>query len=419
MRLIADFHIHSRFSRATSPSMNVESLSAAAKMKGIGLLGTGDFTHPEYFKELKAALKPLGNGLYEHNGVLFIPTAEVACIYSKKGVKRIHLCICAPSLEAAAQINDLLAKKGNLASDGRPIFGASAPEITELVMSVDDNCFVYPAHAWTPWFSVFGSESGFDTMEDCFEDQVRHIHALETGLSSDPPMNWRLSALDKYCLLSNSDSHSPQKIGREANVFDFGENELSYSAIFDAIKAKDRTRFKLTVEFFPEEGKYHWDGHRNCNVHISPVEAKRFKNTCPVCKKFLTIGVLHRVDELADRPDGFIPPGAIPFMHMIPLGEIIADSLGCGEATKAVREQYDKLIARFGTEFDILTAAKPDELRGATTERIAEGILRVREGKVWVEPGYDGVFGKIKVFSEKGDDAAKASGQKGLGDFSE
>jgi len=418
MRLIADLHIHSRFSRATSEHMDLAHLSASAKTKGIGLLGTGDFTHPEYSRELKRNLEQLPNGLYRHLGILFMPTAEISCIYSKNGVKRIHLCICAPSLEAAAQINDLLAKKGNLASDGRPIFGASAPEITELVMSVDDNCFVYPAHAWTPWYSVFGSESGFDSMEECFEDQVKHIHALETGLSSDPPMNWRLSALDKYCLLSNSDSHSPQKIGREANVFEFNETEISYKSIIAAIKSKDKSHFKFTVEFFPEEGKYHWDGHRNCNIHIPPTEARKYNNICPACRKPLTIGVLHRVEELADRPEGSKPPSAIPFIHAIPLLEIIASALGVGESTKTAREEYEKIIARFGTEFDTLTSAKPNELHEAANEKVAEGILRVREGKVRLDPGYDGVYGRISIFGdEKKEDVSRSSGQKGLGDF--
>ena len=417
MRIIADLHIHSRFSRATSPRMGVDGLSVAAKSKGIALMGTGDFTHPEYFKELKEKLKPAEGGLYGLNGTRFMPTSEVSCIYSKNGVKRIHLCICAPSLEAAGQVNDLLAKKGNIASDGRPIFGATAPEIVELVMSVDRQCFVYPAHVWTPWYSAFGAESGFDSMEDCFEDQARHIHALETGLSSDPPMNWRVSALDKYCLLSNSDSHSLEKIGREANVFELGEKEISYGAVIKAIKAKDGSRFKMTVEFFPEEGKYHWDGHRNCGISVPPSGARKFGNICPACRKQMTIGVLHRVEELADRPEGFRPPDAIPFIHLIPLSEIIADALGMGGGTKKAREEYERIIAACGTEFDALATAKPDLLRSSASEKVAEGILRVREGKVRVKPGYDGVYGKVGIFGEKKDDVALASGQKGLGDF--
>lgn len=406
--------------------MDIQNLSIAAKMKGINLLGTGDFTHPDYFKELKESLKPFregATGLYEYDGTLFMLTSEVSCIYSKNGVKRIHLCISAPSLETAEQINDLLAKKGNLSADGRPVFGASAPEITELVMGVSRECLVYPAHAWTPWFSVFGSESGFDSMEECFEDQLNHISALETGLSSDPKMNWRISALDRYALLSNSDAHSPQKIGREANVFELPESEISYQSIIKAIRAKDRSRFKSTVEFFPEEGKYHWDGHRACNVSMPPREAIRQKNLCPVCRRPLTLGVLHRVEQLADRQEGFRPPDAIPYINLVPLQEIIADALKQGEFTKAVQAEYDKLIARFGSEFDILTSASRDDLYSITSERIAEGILRVREGKVHVQPGYDGVYGKVSIFSEANDEdsrrreAAMASGQRGLSDF--
>ena len=417
MRLIADLHVHSRFSRATSPHMGVDGLSIAAKRKGIGLMGTGDFTHPEYFRELKEKLGQAEGGLYSLNGTLFVPSAEVSCIYSKNGVKRIHICICAPSLDAAGQINDLLAKKGNIASDGRPIFGATAPEIVELAMSVDKECLVYPAHVWTPWYSAFGAESGFDSMGECFEDQLKHIHALETGLSSDPPMNWRVSALDKYCLLSNSDSHSLEKIGREANVFELEGKEISYGAIMKAIKAKDRSRFKMTVEFFPEEGKYHWDGHRNCGISVPPGEARKFGNICPSCRKQMTIGVLHRVEELADRPEGFKPPGAIPFIHLIPLSEIIAGAFDAGEGTKKVREEYERIVSACGTEFDALASAKPDALRNAASEKVAEGILRVREGKVRVKPGYDGVYGKASIFGESRDDAAMASGQKGLVDF--
>ncbi len=412
-------HIHSHFSRATSEHMDLEHLAESAKRKGIGLLGTGDFTHPGWFAELKQRLKPRGDGLFEFGGVLFMLTSEISNIFSSGGkLRRVHTCICAPSFEAVGQINERLGKKGNLSADGRPMLGISAAELVEIAMSADRNCFPYPAHVWTPWYSVFGSESGFDSMEECYGDQAKHIHALETGLSSDPPMNWRLSKLDKYCLLSNSDSHSPQKIGREANVFEFEGKEVAYNSIINAIKQKDKSRFKFTVEFFPEEGKYHWDGHRACGIHIPPKEAKKFGNVCPVCRRPLTIGVLHRVEELADRPEGFTPPGAIPYIHLVPLSEVVADALGVGEPTKAVREQYDALIAKFGTEFDILTAVKPDELREAADERVAEGILRVREGKVFVEPGYDGVYGKVSLFGgEKKREAAMSSGQKGLSEF--
>ncbi|MDD5317857.1 MAG: endonuclease Q family protein [Candidatus ainarchaeum sp.] len=427
MRVIADLHIHSRYSRATSPQMGVETLSSHAKTKGVNLLGTGDFTHPKYFSELKRHLKPYrddeGTGLYECGGMAFMLTSEVSCIWPKNGVKRAHLCLCAPSLEIAEQVNEGLGKIGNLSADGRPVFGAGLPQVTELVMGVSRDCFVYPAHAWTPWFSVFGSESGFDSMEEAFEDQVKHVHALETGLSSDPPMNWRLSALDKYALLSNSDAHSPEKIGREANVFELPENGVSYKAVLGAVEKKDLSRFKMTVEFFPEEGKYHWDGHRAHEVSMAPKDAIAGGNLCPVCGKPLTIGVLHRVEELADRPEGFAPKGAVPFVHLVPLKEVIGDALESGAATKSVQQEYDRLVSGFGTELDVLLCAKPSELRAAAPERVAEAVLRAREGNVLLKPGYDGVYGKVSLFAkggkpeEKRGDAARASGQKGLTEF--
>jgi uncharacterized protein (TIGR00375 family) len=427
MKVVADLHIHSRYSRATSPQMGVDALGASARRKGVDLLGTGDFTHPAYFAELKRHLKPLrgdeGTGLFECGGTAFMLTSEVSCIWSSNGVKRVHLCLCAPSLEIVSQINGLLAKIGNLSADGRPVFGASAAQVTELVMGVSRDCFVYPAHAWTPWFGALGSESGFDSIEACFGDQARHVHALETGLSSDPPMNWRVSALDKYALLSNSDAHSPEKVGREANVFEVEEKDLSYRSLLDAVKKKDGKRFRMTVEFFPEEGKYHWDGHRAHGVSMAPRNAIARRNLCPVCGKPLTIGVLHRVECLADRPEGFRPQGAIPFAHMVPLKEIIADALGVGPATKGVQAEYDKLVSAFGSEFAVLLCAEPGEISRASPGRVWEGIMRARQGKVLLTPGYDGVYGKVELFAKKGGhadakaDAALSSGQKAISDF--
>lgn len=430
MRIIADLHVHSKYSMATSPQMEVGALSLAAKRKGISLLGTGDFTHPEYFSELKRELSPFrgdpSTGLYEKDGTAFVPTAEISCIYSipGKGCKRVHVCVCAPSLEAVEQANDLLSRKGNLKADGRPVLGMSVPDLTALFMGVSKDFFVYPAHVWTPWFGALGSESGFDSLSDCFGDQWKHIHALETGLSSDPPMNWRVSALDKCTPLSNSDAHSPEKTGREANVFELPDGETSFKAIFKAIKEKDRSRFRMTVEFFPEEGKYHWDGHRNCGVSMLPAEAIKAGNKCPVCGKGLTLGVLHRVEALADRPEGFVPEDAIPFVSLVPLEEVVADALGKNRGTKGVREEYERIIAAIGSEFDALATASPEALRAAAQERVAEGILRVRERKLRIEPGFDGEYGKIGIFAaesgksaEKKLDAARFSGQKGLGEF--
>jgi uncharacterized protein (TIGR00375 family) len=401
MKLIADLHIHSRFARATSKEINLANLDLWAKKKGIHIMGTGDFTHPMWLKELKAELQPAEEGLYKRKGggeTRFVFSSEISCIYSKGGqVRKIHLLLFVPSLSAVEKINTQLGWIGNLRSDGRPILGIDAKEVAKIVLDADPSSLVVPAHIWTPWFSVFGSKSGFNSLKECFDEYTKYIYAVETGLSSDPAMNWRMSALDNITLLSNSDSHSLEKIGREVNVFD---TELSYPAIREAIITKDPKKFLFTVEFFPEEGKYHYDGHRLCNVSLSPEESKKQKNQCHVCKRPLTIGVLNRVEELADRPQGFKPDNAIPFRPLIPLQEIIADALNQGVGTKRGKEEYEKIILRFKTEFAALLDAKAEELKEATLPEIAEGIVRVREGKVRIEPGYDGEFGKIKIFGE-------------------
>ncbi len=402
MQFVADFHIHSKYSRATSKDMDLENLDKWAKIKGIKVLGTGDFTHPLWFKELKEKLEPAEPGLFklkkDDGGTRFILTAEISCIYSKKGkVRKIHVIIFAPSFEIVEKINANLGWIGNLKSDGRPILGLDAKELAKTVLNISKDCLIVPAHAWTPWFSIFGSKSGFDSIEECFEDYSKYIYSIETGLSSDPAMNWRLSALDKITLISNSDAHSPGKIGREANVFD---TEISYSAIIEAIKSKNPEKFLYTIEFFPEEGKYHYDGHRICDISLSPQESKKYNNICPRCGKPLTIGVLNRVEQLADREEGFKPEKTPSFKSLIPLGEIIADALGVMTASKQVVEQYNNLIKKFGSEFKILLEASPQELEAATLPEIAEGIVRVREGKVSIEPGYDGVYGKIRIFNQ-------------------
>jgi uncharacterized protein (TIGR00375 family) len=284
-----------------------------------------------------------------------------------------------------------------LKSDGRPILGLDAKELAKIVLNASPDCLVVPAHAWTPWFSIFGSKSGFNSIEECFEEYSKHIFAIETGLSSDPAMNWRLSSLDKISLISNSDAHSPKKIGREANVFD---TEISYDSIIEAIKQKDPKKFLYTIEFFPEEGKYHFDGHRLCGVSTSPKETKKYNEICPACGRPLTIGVLNRVEELADREEGKIPKGAIPFKNLIPLEEIIADALGVLPGGKLVVAEYQSLIKKFGSEFKILLDVLPEDLKKSTLQKIAEGIIKAREGKVNIEPGYDGVYGKIKIFSK-------------------
>ncbi|MFH1447764.1 MAG: endonuclease Q family protein, partial [Candidatus Micrarchaeota archaeon] len=391
MRIVTDLHIHSKYSRATSRDMGVGGISEWARVKGIGLVGTGDFTHPDYLEELKHSLKPLGNGLFEHSGIKFVLSTEVSNIFHKNGLKKIHQVILAPGFEVVEQINEILGKWGNLNADGRPTFGKmSAAELVEMVMGVSGDCLVIPAHVWTPWFGLFGANSGFDSVEECYEDMSKHIYALETGLSSDPAMNWRLSSLDRYTLLSNSDAHSPKKLGREANVFEL--KDLSYYELMDVIKNKRRDGFKMTYEFYPEEGKYHFDGHRNCGVRFSPGESKRHGNVCPVCRKQLTIGVMHRVDELSDRDNGFVPDGAVPFENIVPLDEVISRSIGKGTYSKAVAEVYWKLIRRFGDELTVLHAER-GAIANDVGERVAEGIVRMREGKVRIIPGYDGVYG--------------------------
>jgi len=402
MKFIADFHIHSKYSRATSKDMDLENLDKWAKTKGIKVLGTGDFTHPEWVEELKEKLEPSEAGLFylkqSNSETRFILSAEISCIYSKKGkVRKIHLIIFAPSFEIVEKINTHLSWRGNLKSDGRPILGLDAKELLKIILDVSEDCLIIPAHAWTPWFSVFGSKSGFDSLEECFEEYTKYIYAIETGLSSDPSMNWRLSALDKITLISNSDSHSPGRIGREANVFD---TDLSYSKIIEAIKGKDPQKFLFTIEFFPQEGKYHYDGHRICQISLSPQESKKYNNLCPVCARPLTIGVLNRVGSLADRPENFKPQETIPFKRLVPLKEIIAESLGMLPGAKRVSEEYDNLIKKIGNEFKILLDTSLEDLKSNTLSEIAEGILRVREGKIYIEPGYDGVYGKIRIFSK-------------------
>ncbi len=407
MEFIADFHIHSKYSRATSKDMDVEHITQWAKLKGITLMGTGDFTHHLWLEELKSKLEPTGKGLFVYKGVYFILSAEISSIYSKNNRSyRIHNLLLAPSFKTVDAINRSLGAVGNLSSDGRPILGLDASDLARIVFDTDENCMVIPGHIWTPWFSLFGSMSGFDRIEDCFEKQTPKIFALETGLSSDPAMNWRLSALDRFSLVSNSDSHSPAKIGREGNVFDC---DLDYLAIRDALRKKDKKRFLYTIEFFPEEGKYHYDGHRLCGVRFSPQESKIHNNICPKCRKPLTIGVMSRVNQLADREEGFIPPGAIPFKNLIPLDEIIADAKQMTKGSVAVEKEYRQLLARFTTEFNILTKVPEADLREGASSKIAEGILRVRQAKVKVEPGYDGEYGKISIF---GDEERKAADEQ-------
>lgn len=408
MRQIADFHIHSPYSRAVSKEMTLENLDVWSRKKGITILGTGDFTHPAWFEAIQKKLEEREPGLFtlktnqSPEATHFILTAEISSIYSKKNrVRRIHNLIFAPSLETVKKINTQLGWIGNLKSDGRPILGLDAKELLKIVLAVDARCFFVPCHAWTPWFSIFGSMSGFNSVEECFEEFSDKIFALETGLSSDPGMNWRLSRLDKYTLISNSDAHSLPNLGREACVFEVAPEKLSYDEIVRIIKEKDRKNFLFTIEFFPEEGKYHYDGHRLCQTRLSPQETKKYNGFCPVCGKPLTIGVMSRVEELADREENFTPANVIPFKSLVPLSEIIAEALGQGKTTKLVGEEYENLISKAGNEFKILLDLTEAELAKITRPKIVEGIIRVRRKELFILPGYDGEYGLVKIFSEQ------------------
>lgn len=404
MRIIADLHIHSRFSSACSRDMEAERLAWWAKRKGINVLGTGDFTHPIYLTYLKQKLEPAEAGLFrlregERDG-RFMLTVEITNIFRHAGrLRKTHTLVFAPSFDAVDRLNARFAEHGNLALDGRPTLTCTAHDLLKIVQDTAPECEVIPAHVWTPWFSVLGSFSGFESLAECYGQDVRYIRAVETGLSSDPAMNWRLSALDSVALISNSDAHSPRRLAREANVLDC---ELSYKGILDALVSHDPAQFLYTIEFFPEEGKYHFDGHRLCNVRLSPAETRQVKNRCPVCGKRLTVGVLHRVDALADREAGYRPAGAVPAKHLLPLEEIIAAALGQQPNTRKVNTEYDRLIARYGSELGILLDLGEEALAEDTPARTLAGILKVRQGEVRITPGYDGVYGKIALFNDGG-----------------
>lgn len=411
MRQIADLHLHSKHARGTSGSLNLEELNRWGKIKGIDILATGDFTHPVWFAEIKAQLEPLGNGFFRYrldpsSKVQFILSVEISSIYSKGGrVYRIHNIVLLPSLESAAKLNLELGKLGNLSSDGRPILGLDSEVLAKIVLNVEPQALIIPAHIWTPWFSLFGSNSGFDSLEGCFGQMSPYIYAVETGLSSDPPMNWRLSSLDRLAILSNSDAHSGPNLAREANIFAM-ENP-SYDELYQIIKNND-SRLKATIEFYPEEGKYHYDGHRNCGVRFNPFTERQPNDICPKCGKKLTVGVMHRVEDLADRPPLKERPANRPeVVYLVGLQKIIAETLGVLPGSKKVVEEYFRLINLFGdsvtsgSELKILLDTSLEDLAKNMGEKIVEGIKRVRENKISVDPGYDGVFGKVSVFGEK------------------
>ena len=408
MKIIGDLHIHSRFSMATSKEGTPENLDFWARKKGISLIGTGDFTHPAWRAELRERLIPEGNGLYRlkeeyvkeesrkfsGEGTRFVVSGEISSIYKKNGkTRKVHNVILLPGLEAADAMAQCLEKIGNIHSDGRPILGLDSHDLLEMMLDVCPEGILIPAHIWTPHFSVLGAKSGFDSVEECFEELTPYVHALETGLSSDPTMNWRISGLDRYQLVSNSDAHSPSRLGREANLLDI---DCSYEGLYQAIQTGKG--LEGTVEFFPEEGKYHFDGHRKCGVSLSPTEAERLGGICPVCGKKLTMGVDHRVEQLADREEGFVKEDGRKYESLVPLPEVISACMGYSTASKKVQGCFEQMLQKLGTEFDILRNVPAEDIKSCAGERIAEGIENVRIGHVKRIPGYDGEYGKIELF---------------------
>lgn len=407
MRFIADLHIHSKFSMATSNDLSPEIIWKWAQLKGITVVGTGDFTHPAWLGKLRKKLEPAGNGLYSlkkniqsHDipesckaPVFFLPSVEISCVYKKGGkTRKIHAIVFVRDLSDAAKLNRALAKIGSLASDGRPILKLDAKDLLRMALDSSLHAMLVPAHAWTPHFSVFGAASGFSSLEECFEELTPNIYAIETGLSSDPAMNWRLSSLAMITLISNSDAHSPNTIGREASIFDV---EVSYAAIMDAIRS--RKGFAGTIEFFPQEGKYYYDGHRSCAVSMDPEDSIRHDDICPVCGRKLTLGVMHRIETLADRKMGFRPKGAPPFYSVIPLREIIAETMNAGAKSKKVDCEYTRLLQELGNELSILTTIPLKDIGHAGSPRLAEAVSRMRGGNVNIKPGFDGEYGKVRI----------------------
>lgn len=403
MLYYTDLHIHSKYSRATSKNCTLEELAIWAKKKGLNLISTGDFTHPAWFDEIKEKLIPADNGTFRlkpeiektiNAYVKFILSVEISTIYKKwEKTRKVHQIVFVPDIQTAEKFRTKLASIGNIKSDGRPILGLDSRNLLEITLESNEHSYIIPAHIWTPWFSVLGSKSGFDSIEECYDDLSEHIFALETGLSSDPEMNWHVSKLDKFRLVSNSDAHSPSKLAREATVFSI---EPDYFSIKHALKTGDG--YEGTVEFFPEEGKYHEDGHRKCGIHLTPKETKKLNGICPVCGKPLTIGVLYRVNELSDRDKIITPPETSGKVYsLVPLQEILSEIMQKGITSKSVAREYENLINTFGSELAILQSIPIDEITKHST-LLGEGISRLRQGKVIKQAGYDGEYGRIKLF---------------------
>ena len=410
MKYIADLHIHSHFSRATSKKLNPEHLNFYAGMKGLQIIGTGDFTHPGWLNELREKTEPDGNGLFklkkeyqlnsyfENKNTRFLLTAEISNIYKRGGkVRKVHNVILVPGFAEAEKINQrLINLGGNLTSDGRPILGLDSRDLLEIVLECGENNYFIPAHIWTPWFSMLGSKSGFDSLKYCFDDLAHHIHTIETGLSTDPPMNWLCSFLDNVTMVSNSDAHSPDRLGRNANVFN---TQPDYFSLTDALKTGNPDKYLGTIDMFPQGGKYHYDGHRKCNICWNPTETLRNKTICPICKKPVTVGVMNRVIQLSDREDISERPNKFPFRSIIPLKEILSEISELGVNSKKVEAEYLKTIKKLGTELDILLEIPLEDIETKTTKTLAEAIRRMRNREIIIQEGYDGEYGIIKVFN--------------------
>jgi uncharacterized protein (TIGR00375 family) len=398
MKFVADLHLHSSYARATSKDLNFDTLSTWAKWKGIDLLSSADFTHPIWWQETKSRLKEGDNeGIYSYNGTKFVLGTEISCIYSQGGkVRRIHLLLFFPNFADVDRFNLKLAKTSNLKADGRPIIGTPAKQLLEMALEINPQAIVIPAHAWTPWFSLYGSNSGFDSIEECFGELSKYIYAIETGLSSDPAMNWRIKDLDSRSIVSFSDAHSAPKMGRELTIFDA---KMNYPGLLEALRQQQIVE---TIEFFPEEGKYHFDGHRNCDVKQSPSETDKVGIICRYCKKKLTIGVLNRVTQLAekDRLEDFDPGTRPRFRRLVPLLEILAETLGKQVYSQEVREKYKKLILNLGSEVTLLLNSSTQDIERIAGSRIAQGVDRVRAGQLFIDPGFDGVYGRVKIWPE-------------------
>lgn len=412
MRLVADLHIHSHYSRATSKDLTFEHLARWAQLKGVHLIGTGDITHPGWLQEMRTRLEPAEEGLFRlkdeqavaanvpaacRGAVRFMLAGEISNIYKRHdAVRKVHNIVFAPNLDAVARLQLALEKIGNIRADGRPILGLDSRDLLEIILDIDSACALIPAHIWTPWFAMLGSKSGFDSVEECFGDLTPHIFALETGLSSDPPMNWRVSDLERYTLVSNSDAHSPQKLAREATLF---TTDLAYPSLMEALRSGDPARFGGTLEFFPEEGKYHLDGHRKCGIVWDPATTIAHGGICPVCGKQVTVGVMHRIEELADRPIGHTPPRPQAYTNLIPLPEVLGEVYGTGPTSRRVQREYDNVLAKLGPELVILMDAPLEEIAAAGGSRLAEAIGRMRRGEVIAEGGYDGEYGVVRIFA--------------------